>query len=190
MSHFLQTCLTLDQALRTFVTSHHSPPADGIMLALSVGGQGGRVWLLIGAVVALVRPSRAPGVWQTALAIGLAALVVDVVAKPVVGRLRPYDSAPEVRVIDRRPDTRSFPSGHAATAFAGAFALSRLWPSGRLRVWTLAALIAFSRVYVGVHYPLDVLGGALVGLASGAFVVGGSVWYDQHSLSSAPAVPR
>jgi undecaprenyl-diphosphatase len=69
------------------------------------------------------------------------------------------------RVIDRRPLTFSFPSGHAASAVAAAVTLARLWPNGRLVLWLLAVLVAVSRIYVGVHYPLDVLGGAVLGLA-------------------------
>ncbi len=190
MASLLQTCLGLDEVLRRFITSYHSPPIDWIMLALSAIGQGGRIWLIVAAVVALVRPSRVPGVWQTALAIGFAALVVDHVAKPLVGRVRPFDAIEDVRVIDRRPDSGSLPSGHAATAFAGALAVGRMWPAGRVFLWGLAVLIAFSRVYVGVHYPLDVLAGGLLGLLCAAFVVGRSVWYDRGSARSAPTVPR
>ena len=83
----------------------------------------------------------------------------------------------------------SFPSTHAATSFAGAYALSRLFPTLRLPLWILACLVAYSRVYVGVHYPLDVIGGAVVGLAAAAFVVDGTRWYSdqlaaRHSLAA------
>ena len=69
------------------------------------------------------------------------------------------------RVIDRRPLTASFPSGHAATAVAGAIMLSRIWPAGRFVLGALAMLIALSRIYVGVHYPLDIVAGAGLGAA-------------------------
>jgi undecaprenyl-diphosphatase len=80
--------------------------------------------------------------------------------------VRPFEAAVAVRVIDRRPLTYSFPSGHAAGSFAAAATLAHVWAPGRAVFWGLAALIAFSRIYAGVHYPLDVLGGALLGLAS------------------------
>jgi undecaprenyl-diphosphatase len=65
----------------------------------------------------------------------------------------------------RLPDNPAFPSGHAATSFACAALLAWLTPLPKIPLFVLAGLIAFSRVYVGVHYPLDALGGALLGLA-------------------------
>jgi undecaprenyl-diphosphatase len=62
------------------------------------------------------------------------------------------------------PTTSSFPSGHAATSFACAYVLARAAPRFAILFYVLAALIAFSRSYVGVHYPLDVIAGALIGL--------------------------
>lgn len=62
------------------------------------------------------------------------------------------------------PNTSSFPSGHTSTSFACAYVISRLAPRLTVYVFVLAALIGFSRVYVGVHYPIDVLAGAVLGL--------------------------
>jgi undecaprenyl-diphosphatase len=84
--------------------------------------------------------------------------------KYVVQRDRPpavvLDPEPLVGV----PTTSSFPSGHTSTSFACAYVISRLAPRLTVFVYVLAALIGFSRIYVGVHYPLDVLAGAVLGL--------------------------
>jgi undecaprenyl-diphosphatase len=76
---------------------------------------------------------------------------------------------PPVVVLDPEPlvgvpSTSSFPSGHTSTSFACAYVISRLAPRLTAFVFVLAALIGFSRIYVGVHYPLDVLAGAVLGL--------------------------
>ena len=140
------------------------------MWMLGVVGRGGMVWLVAGAVIAWRRSSRRDFV-ALALSLLLATIVADRILKPAVGRMRPFDRVPAVRVIGGRPNDSSFPSGHAANAFAGALVLTTTVPNGALVWWPLAIAIAYSRVYLGVHYPLDVVGGGLVGLACAACVV-------------------
>lgn len=81
--------------------------------------------------------------------------------KLAVGRHRPT-----VHTLVAEPHSHSFPSGHAATSFACATVVAALVPSLRLPALVLAAAIGYSRLYVGVHYPLDVLAGALLGVAT------------------------
>lgn len=173
----LDALLGWDATLRNWLSAYHNEPLDLVMLALSFVGRGGTIWLVLGFVLAVRRRARARGAWQLALAVGLTSLLVNDVLKPAVARSRPFDlTAGEVRLIDRRPGGASFPSGHAANAAAGAFAVGRLWPEGNAVLWILAVSIGLSRVYVGAHYPLDVIGGALVGLLCTAFIIGGTRW--------------
>jgi len=81
-----------------------------------------------------------------------------------IGRDRPPLRFPEPRPLVHLPANPSFPSGHAATSFACAALLAWLTPLPKVPLFALAALIAFSRVYDGVHYPLDSVGGAVLGL--------------------------
>jgi undecaprenyl-diphosphatase len=71
----------------------------------------------------------------------------------------------------RAPQSNSFPSGHAATSFAAATVIAAAAPRLRIPLYVLAALVAWSRVYVGVHYPLDVIGGAIYGTLLGLLLV-------------------
>src|SRR5690606_14419375 len=104
-------------------------------------------------------------------------------------RARPFVGVDDVRVVGYRSTTHSFPSGHATSSFAAAtvfaFAVRRSWP-----YFVLAAAIAISRIYVGMHYPLDIIGGTLLGVALGILVSGGRTWYSRGSSLERPAVPR
>jgi len=142
------------------------------MWTLSATGRGGMIWLFIDALIAW-RRSRWRDFATLAVALLFATIVADYALKPAFDRTRPFVASPAVLVIGGRPHDASFPSGHAANAFAAALVLSTTVPSGRMVWWPLAIAIAYSRVYLGVHYPLDVIGGAVVGLVCSALVVAG-----------------
>ena len=162
----------MDAALFLLINGSHSPALDDVMLLASALGKAGFIWLAA-AVIAAVFPARRMPAWRLALAVGMAYLMVDGMIKTVVDRDRPYQVLADVRLIDQRPTSGSFPSGHTASAFAGALAASRLFPAVRVAWWALAAAIGVSRVYVGAHWPSDVLAGALIGVASAWFTLGG-----------------
>jgi undecaprenyl-diphosphatase len=168
----------LDASVFSWVLAHRTAPLNVVLSAVSYFGA--FAWVALALVLGLVRPNRWPAVYQTLLAIGLAALLSDAVVKPLVGRHRPYTDHADVVLLAGRPNDASFPSSHAATSVAGAYALARAFPELPAAFWTLAVLVTFSRVYVGVHYPLDVIAGAALGFLAGAFVVGGTRWLDSN----------
>jgi undecaprenyl-diphosphatase len=138
------------------VVDHRVGWLDPVFKALSTIGAEGAVWLGVALLVALL--VRRP---QLLLLVLAADVVADLAAygiKEAVGRARPA-----FRPLVGEPHTPSFPSGHAATSFACAAVLAWTMPKLALPAFVLAAAIAFSRVYVGVHYPLDVIGGAALG---------------------------
>src|SRR6266487_3309593 len=149
--------VAFDRLLLLWVVAHRIEPLNPLMWGISVIGRGGLVWLAIGTGLMLARRVHVRGVIRIALALLLASLCVNHLLKPIVNRERPLDG--------------SFPSGHSANAFAGAYVLSCLVPAARVPWWALAMTIAYSRIYLGVHYPLDVAGGAAVGILSGIAVM-------------------
>jgi undecaprenyl-diphosphatase len=160
----------VDQSIISWVVAHRIGALDGIMWTLSAVGRGGAVFIAIALAFAISRRISPRGVVRLLAAVLLATTLADYVVKPLVHRQRPFQQQPTLRVIGGPPEDPSFPSGHAANGFAAALVLSGLIPEGRVVWWTLALAIAVSRVYLGVHYPTDVLAGALIGLGCGALL--------------------
>jgi undecaprenyl-diphosphatase len=136
---------------------------DPLFVGLSFIGSFGLVWLVLGVAAALHarRPDLVPVVVGGVLAADLLALA----GKHLAGRERPYVAAPDPEpLVDPILDL-AFPSGHAATSFAGAALVGWLVPRLTVPAFALAGAVAWSRVYVGVHYPGDILAGAALGLA-------------------------
>jgi undecaprenyl-diphosphatase len=133
-----------------------------VFVALSIAGSWSGVWLAIGLALAIVW--RRPYVFLVVATTALTTNFVASLLKYVVQRDRPPTVVLDPEPLVGVPSTSSFPSGHTSTSFACAYVISRLAPRLTVYVFVLAALIGFSRVYVGVHYPLDVLAGAVLGL--------------------------
>lgn len=118
---------------------------------------------MIALVVALLQ--RRPWLLVRVIAADGFADSLSLAGKALIARDRPPSVYPRPEPLVAVPHDHSFPSGHAATSFACATTLAFAVPRLAVPLYLLAAAIAYSRVYVGVHYPLDVLGGAVLGLA-------------------------
>ena len=129
----------MDVSLFSAINGAHSPALDDLMLLASAIGKAGFFWLTVAAIAA-VFPGRRMAAWRVVLAVGMAYLAVDVLIKPFVGRPRPYEVLSDVRLIDQRPVTSSFPSGHAATALSQMTGSTILISVPRLKVVPLEEL--------------------------------------------------
>jgi membrane-associated phospholipid phosphatase len=148
-----------ERILRIARTRCHGAEAERAVERFSRLGEHGGVWLAIGiAGQALERGRRAR--WRRATATVAGAYAANLAIKLAIGRRRP--SLPGLPALTGTPTRLSFPSAHASTSFAGALAYTRLGlPPAPL--YALAASLSLSRLYLGVHYPSDVLAGALGG---------------------------
>lgn len=143
------------------------PVLGPLLPRLSHAANHSRLWMVIAAVVAFLggRSGRRAGV-RGMLAIGVTSAVTNLPAKLLTGRTRPdLAVVPEIRRLAAVPTSTSFPSGHSASAFAFATAMSLEEPRLRPVLFPLAAAVAVSRVYTGVHYPGDALVGSAIGVA-------------------------
>ena len=108
---------------------------------------------------------RRPRFFALVTAAVLSADLLGLALKQAIGRPRPFAVDADPAPLVAMPIGLAFPSGHAATSFAGATLLALAVPRAAVPLFVLAAAIAWSRVYVGVHYPLDILAGAALGTA-------------------------
>jgi undecaprenyl-diphosphatase len=120
------------------------------------------LWIALALVLAAAY-RRWGTLWLTVIAVALADWSAFAI-KALAGRDRPPVVYARPKALVPVPHDASFPSGHAATSFAAATMLTFAFPRLAPALFVLAAAVAFSRVYVGVHYPLDIVGGALLGV--------------------------
>jgi undecaprenyl-diphosphatase len=154
----------LDERLDRWIVHHRGEPFDSFFVALSRIGTWGIVWIILAGLAVWLW--RKPVVLPLVFLSDLVAQTLSTLGKLITDRARPGLAYPDPTPLVFLPHTASFPSGHAASSFACAATLARFAPRRAVAVtlYVLAALIAFSRVYVGVHYPLDVIAGAVLGV--------------------------
>ena len=143
---------------------------DLIMPAITRFGDGGIFWIAAAACLLASRPNRRTG-WAMVAALVLGLVICNLGIKPAVARIRPYDLAGIGPFLVKAPGDYSFPSGHTLHSFSCAMVLWQYYRGWGWGAFVLAALIGFSRLYLFVHYPTDVLAGAVLGLAIGWLAV-------------------
>lgn len=160
--------MSIDFAILDFIQEHlRNAFLDFLMPVITVLGDAGIFWILLAIVLLIYKKTRRVGVILAA-ALVMDLLLCNILIKPLVARTRPYDVNMSITLLIKKPIDYSFPSGHTAASFASVTALfltkkKILWEIALL----LSCLIAFSRLYLYVHYPTDILGGILIGILAG-----------------------
>ncbi len=145
-----------------------TPLGDAVMPVLTSFSNNGEIWIILGAVLLLFKKTRKLGI-ALLLALALDGIICNKILKPLIARPRPFIVNPAAKVLVELPSSYSFPSGHTAVSFSGAMALV----FGKAKKWlwipavVMASVIAFSRLYVYVHYLTDILAGIALGAILG-----------------------
>ncbi len=144
---------------------YHHPILDGAMKALSRVSLHGEIWAAMLLTGVIVDPDVGPrALVDVSVVMILVTLTVNFGLKKIARRRRPFIAQVKAVVVGHRPSDTSFPSGHTAAGFAGAWLMSSHFHGWGPAFYSLATLIGWSRIYLGVHYPGDVVFGAASGV--------------------------
>lgn len=171
LTELLERLAQLDGAAIELVHQFHWRPLTAAFVIASAWWVKWPLFAAAGAFCDAAKRRMIPAAALCAATAAAAAESVTVVIKHLTERNRPPLADPAVQALVGLPDSTSFPSGHAATAFAAATAVGMLHPRLRLPLFALAATVALSRVYLGVHFWSDVLVGSVLGVILGAATV-------------------
>ena len=161
----------IDNSILSFIKNNmHGHIMDKVMVIITSLGNGGAIWIIISVLLMINKKYRKIGF------IALGALILSTIfgegiLKHVVQRIRPSADIPAINMLIAKPLSYSFPSGHTASSFAAAGVLSKYFKKYALGFLALASLIAFSRLYLYVHYPTDVLAGIILGLICSRIII-------------------
>ncbi len=149
-----------------WINTHlQSAALDTLAMGLALLGDSGMIFIVLTLGLLLYKPTRHIGLC-CALALMLDGFFINILLKPIVARVRPYDLT-LLRIIVEPLHDFSFPSGHTGAAFAFAFALRPFSKKWHIAAVVFGALMGLSRIYLCVHFPTDVLCGAVIGALCG-----------------------
>ena len=168
---FIETVVSLDTDIMNFVQNNmRFNFLDGFMEFMSNIGEIGAIWLLLAIIFMFFKKTRATGV-MLLVSLSVCLLIGEFGIKSIVCRPRPFIDNPAILVNGSQPSGFSFPSGHSASSFAAAMVLILNHKKTGIVAMILASLIAFSRLYNGVHYPSDIICGILLGIIVASIIV-------------------
>ena len=166
----MEQLLIYDNIILNFIQEFfRSPLLDKIMPVITCLGNFGFIWIAVTILALISKRYRKLG-FTLALTLILCAIIGNLWLKPFVERLRPFEANHFTELLITAPKDFSFPSGHAMASFACATVLLYFDKKIGIPALITAILISFSRLYLYVHYPSDILGGTIIGIAVGTFM--------------------
>lgn len=154
---------SLDINILNFIRNSFSNPVmDKLMIFFTSLGDKGFIWIVIGVVLLFQKKYRRVG-FVLLMALLVTSIMGERIIKNIAQRPRPFTTYPYISIIINPPTSFSFPSGHTASSFAAAFVLGYYLKEWRYIAYIFASLIAFSRLYLFVHNPSDIVAGILLG---------------------------
>lgn len=174
MNTFLQSVQNLDGEILLQIQQHlRTDMLTPFMKIVTFLGNGGWFWILCAVVLLAIPKTRKTG-YAAVLSLIFGVIVTNLLLKNIVARPRPFAEIEALIPLIAKPTDFSFPSGHTTASFAVALVMLRMLPKKiGIPAVVLAALVAFSRLYLGVHYPTDVLAGFVVALVGRSLAVWG-----------------
>lgn len=163
--------LSVDGQILLFIQEHiRNAVCDVFFAGITHLGDAGIFWIVLTIVLLCFKQTRRAGIFSACALLG-SLIVNNILLKNIFGRVRPYEVVTGLQCIVAPAVDASFPSGHTGASFASAVSMYDQLPKKYVMLlMILAALIAFSRLYVGIHYPTDVLGGLVTGIGIGLIV--------------------
>lgn len=159
----------IDNIILNFIdTMFHSPFMDNLMPIVTKLGDKGFIWIFIAILLMITKKYRITGIIMLS-SLGVSALIGNLILKPLIARERPFFMNIDYKLLISKPHDFSFPSGHTMSSFTASTVLFIRHRKIGIGALFLAALIAFSRLYLYVHYPSDILAGLLMGVAVACF---------------------
>lgn len=155
----------IDNTILMGIGNLHNPVLDWFMTTFTHLGDKGFIWIALGVFMLAGRKYRKRGI-SVLLALLFSLLFTNIIIKNIVMRVRPYEVLP-IQPLVEAERSWSFPSGHTSSSFAAAVVLMHYYGKKGIPFLILAILMGFSRIYVLVHYPSDVIGGAVIGSMAG-----------------------
>ena len=156
---------SFDSGVIEFIQNNlHNPIMDKVMIFITGLGDAGFIWILIGLALLINKKYRRVGIMVLG-ALALGSILGEGLLKNIIQRDRPFINMEGIKMLINAPTTYSFPSGHTTSSFAAAGVLAMNFKNKSIYIFALATLIAFSRIYLGVHFPTDIIAAIILGLS-------------------------